>query len=66
MPFSPSAGLAAPLAAVNVGLELFHDSLREQGCEVVHVDWRPPAGGNEKLAAILERLKDRASEEATQ
>lgn len=49
---------AAPLAAVNVGLELFYDSLIEQGAQAVHVDWRPPAGGNEKLGRILERLKD--------
>ena len=49
--------LDAPLVAVNVGLELFHDSLVAQGAQVVQVDWRPPAGGNEKLAAILARLE---------
>jgi len=50
-----------PLAAVNVGLELFYDSLVEQGASAVHVDWRPPAGGNEKLARILERLKNESA-----
>lgn len=49
--------LASPLAAINVGLESFTASLRSQGAAVVHVDWRPPASGNEKLAGILARLK---------
>ncbi len=46
-----------PLAAINVGLESFHASLIAQGATAVQVDWRPPAGGNEKLAAILARMK---------
>lgn len=48
-----------PLAAINVGLESFYDSLTSQGAEAVHVDWRPPAGGNEKLMAILAKMKKR-------
>jgi len=48
-----------PLAAVNVGLEAFYDSLKAQGAEVVQVEWRPPAGGNEKLMAILAKMKAR-------
>ena len=46
-----------PLAAINVGLESFAESLAAQGAQVIHVDWRPAAGGNEKLMAILERMK---------
>ncbi len=49
--------LTGPLAAINVGLESFADSLKDQGAEVVWVDWRPPAGGNEKLAALLARMR---------
>jgi FdrA protein len=45
------------LAAINVGLESFTESLKAQGAPVVQVDWRPPAGGNEQLMAILERMK---------
>jgi FdrA protein len=45
------------LAGINVGLESFAESLVAQGAESVQVDWRPPAGGNEKLMAILERMK---------
>lgn len=48
--------LAAPLAAINAGLESFAASLAAQGAPVIQVDWRPPAGGNEKLAGILARL----------
>lgn len=49
--------LSRPLAGINVGLESFAATLGAQGAPVVHVDWRPPAGGNEKLMAILERMK---------
>ena len=49
--------LKHPLAAVNVGLESFYDSLITQGAQAVHVEWRPPAGGNEKLASLLARMK---------
>jgi FdrA protein len=51
--------LQAPLAAVNVGLESFYESVTGQGATAVHVDWRPPAGGNEKLAALLKKMKQR-------
>lgn len=49
--------MQAPFAAINVGLESFYESLKSQGARVVHVDWRPPAGGNEKLAALLAKMK---------
>ena len=46
-----------PLVAINVGLESFAESLMAQGAPVVHVDWRPPAGGDEGLMALLERMR---------
>jgi FdrA protein len=49
--------LIGPFAAINVGLESFHESLTAQGAQVIHVEWRPPAGGNEKLAALLQKMK---------
>ena len=49
--------LQRPLQAINVGLESFAENLVAQGAPAVHVDWRPPAGGNEKLMSILERMK---------
>ena len=51
------AVLHQPLAAINVGLESFAESLTAQGAPVIHVDWRPAAGGNERLMAILERMR---------
>ena len=53
------ATLQQPLAAINVGLESFAASLVAQGAESIQVDWGPPAGGNEKLMAILERMKSK-------
>jgi FdrA protein len=49
--------LKQPLAAINVGLESFYESLSSQGAQAVHVDWRPPAGGNERLAALLQKMR---------
>lgn len=46
-----------PFAAVNVGLESFTESLQAQDAEVVQVDWKPAAGGNADLAALLEKMK---------
>jgi FdrA protein len=56
----PLAALAAPVAAVNVGLEVFYTSLLAQGARAAQVDWRPLAGGDERLAKILQRMKGRA------
>jgi len=53
----PREAIDGPLAAVNVGLESFYDSLVAQGAQAVQVKWKPPAGGNEKLASILARMK---------
>jgi len=49
--------LKKPMAGINVGLEAFAEALIDQESQVVHMDWKPVAGGNEKLAGILERMK---------
>jgi FdrA protein len=49
--------LAAPVLAINLGLESFAASLVDQGAQAIHVDWRPPAGGDDRLMAILERMR---------
>ena len=41
---------------INVGLEGFADELDSQDVSVVHLDWRPPAGGDAELADLLSRL----------
>jgi len=33
------------LKAINVGLEGFAESMKVQGVDTTHVDWRPPAAG---------------------
>lgn len=49
-----------PLRVVNLGLELFAETLAADGVEVIQVDWRPPAGGDLRLAALLAALDDEA------
>lgn len=51
------APLRPPIAAINVGLETFYDSLVDQGAQAVQVEWRPPAGGDERLMALLDRMR---------
>jgi hypothetical protein len=51
---------AGPLRVVNLGLGLFAETLAADGVTVVHVDWRPPAGGDPRLAALLAALDDEA------
>ncbi|MBI3959266.1 MAG: acyl-CoA synthetase FdrA [Chloroflexi bacterium] len=53
----PNIQYPISFSALNVGLESFTDSLKSQGAAVVHVDWKPPAGGNEKLMGILARMR---------
>ena len=53
--------LTQPFAAINVGLESFYESLTSQGTQAVHVDWRPPAGGNERLASLLAKMKNKSN-----
>ena len=54
--------LASPVAAINVGLETFHASLVAQGAAAVQVEWRPPAGGNERLLDLLDRMRGSSAE----
>ncbi|MEX2143446.1 MAG: hypothetical protein WD740_02535, partial [Anaerolineales bacterium] len=54
---SPVAKFPEPLSAINVGVESFYVSLKTQGVDAVHVDWRPPAAGNEDLMDLLQKMK---------
>jgi hypothetical protein len=53
---TPRIPLPDPPRVVNVGLDLFAGALAQVRAPVVGVDWRPPAGGDPKLAALLARL----------
>lgn len=50
--------LPSELQVINIGLESFAEDLRAQGVAVIQLDWRPPAGGNPRLAALLASLED--------
>jgi hypothetical protein len=44
------------LSVINLGLESFAQNLAQEGTPAVHVDWRPPAGGDRKAIAALDAL----------
>ena len=46
----------AKLHVVNLGVESFAESMRAQGVPVQQVDWKPPAGGDPRLVALLDAL----------
>jgi len=56
---SPTLGdlLEAPPRVINLGLSSFAQSLVQQEAQVVHVDWRPPAGGDPRLLEVLGKLR---------
>ncbi|MHA2142999.1 MAG: fdrA domain protein [Candidatus Thorarchaeota archaeon] len=45
------------LKVINIGIDTFPKDLKEQGVEVVSVDWRPPAGGDLEVLRLLEKLE---------
>jgi hypothetical protein len=49
-----------PVRVINIGLESFSEDLRKDEVPVVQVDWRPPAGGDRKLIALLDSLEEQA------
>ncbi len=48
--------LNEPLIVINIGVHKFADSLSEQEVDVTHIDWSPPAGGNEEMIDLLDTL----------
>ncbi len=42
---------------VNMGLRTFYESCRDQSTPVIHMDWKPPAGGKKHLMKILKKLR---------
>lgn len=48
--------LSAKPSVVNVGLEIFRDSLASQGIEVRHVNWKVPAKGDARLVNLLKKM----------
>lgn len=48
---------SSELRVINLGLSSFAETLRDAGTPVVHLDWRPPAGGDSGLIRILDDLR---------
>ena len=48
--------LGIEVKVINIGAQTFCDSIRDQGVEVIQVDWHPPAGGDMDLVNLLDRL----------
>jgi hypothetical protein len=44
------------IRAVNLGLDSFAENLKARGAQVVQVRWKPPAGGDERMIALLDRI----------
>ncbi len=59
---SPEPRLPSGIRVVNVGLDLLADSIRRQGHEIVTVDWRIPAAGEDQIIQVLKRLLGRHAE----
>ena len=49
---------SSQLSIANVGVDIFAKAFRAQDTPCVHVEWRPPAGGNKKMVDLLSKLKD--------
>ena len=54
----PRPLLDGPPRVINLGLESFANQLKEEGAEVIHVDWSPSAHGDIELANLISKLSD--------
>mgnify|MGYP001556721895 FL=1 len=50
--------LQQPIRVINIGLESFSEDLRKAEIPVIQMDWRPPAGGDLRLVALLDSLAE--------
>lgn len=50
--------LNTKLNVVNIGLELFSNTLIKQDVPTTNVAWRPPAGGNQTTARLLDQYEE--------
>jgi hypothetical protein len=42
--------------AINLGVQIFAESLEAQGVEVARVDWSPAAAGDKEMMDLLDQL----------
>ncbi len=48
--------LERPPVVINIGVLDFAKALQEQAVRTVHVDWTPPAGGDQDMINLLDKL----------
>ena len=48
------------LQVINLGLESFADNLNARGTKAVQVEWKPPAGGDERVASLFDTVEAKA------
>jgi hypothetical protein len=51
-----SSLLGGKLSVINVGLDKFAIELEDHDVPIVHLNWKPPASGDPKLAALLSKM----------
>jgi len=56
MPETKNDILNQPLIVINLGLENFARNLEIQKIDVIRVDWKPPAGGDQEMINLLDKL----------
>ncbi len=56
-PAEPPALLKSTPAVINLGLRGFADDLQKNGVRVVHLQWEPVAGGNERMQSLISSLQ---------
>jgi FdrA protein len=47
------------LKVINMGLDSFNKDLKSQDVDSIQMNWRPVAGGNERMRNLLTRLKSK-------
>lgn len=50
--------LNEPPQVINLGLELFAQTLKDLNCQVININWVVPAEGDEEINDLLNRLAD--------
>ena len=56
--------IGQPIRAINIGLSSFAEPPRLHGAEVVHLDWRPAAGGDPETARLVALMTDDSADRA--
>jgi len=44
------------LIVINVGIKTFYEDLKKHNVKVIHVDWKPPAGGDKEITTLLDKI----------